>query len=115
MQIRKPFRGNAAEIRLRALLYKKTLNIGRVQTPTLALLADRNNKITFFQKEKYYTVSIDTGSVKAVSERIDNLPHAEEIKAACEHSQAVCVSVKKEQKIEKKIAPSQAARERETS
>jgi len=77
------------------------LNIGRVQTPTLALLADRNNKITFFQKEKYYTVSIDTGSVKAVSERIDNLPHAEEIKAACEHSQAVCVSVKKEQKIEK--------------
>ena len=87
--------------RLFSLLYKKTLNIGRVQTPTLALLADRNNKITFFQKEKYYTVSIDTGSVKAVSERIDNLPHAEEIKAACEHSQAVCVSVKKEQKIEK--------------
>ena len=42
--------------RLFSLLYKKTLNIGRVQTPTLALLADRNNKITFFQKEKYYTV-----------------------------------------------------------
>jgi len=87
--------------RLFSLLYKKTLNIGRVQTPTLALLADRNNKITFFQKEKYYTVSIDTGSVNAVSERIDNLPHAEEIKAACEHSQAVCISVKKEQKTEK--------------
>ena len=86
--------------RLFSLLYKKTLNIGRVQTPTLALLADRHNKITFFQKEKYYTVSIDTGSVKAVSERIDSEAHAQEIKAACEHSQAVCVSVKKEQKIE---------------
>lgn len=86
--------------RLFSLLYKKTLNIGRVQTPTLALLADRHNKITYFRKEKYYTVSIDTGGTKAVSERIDNETTANELKAACEHSQAVCVSVKKEQKTE---------------
>ncbi len=86
--------------RLFSLLYKKTLNIGRVQTPTLALLADRHNKITYFRKEKYYTVSIDTGGTKAVSERIDNETTAKELKAACEHSQAVCVSVKNEQKTE---------------
>ena len=86
--------------RLFSLLYKKTLNIGRVQTPTLALLADRHNKITYFRKEKYYTVSIDTGGTKAVSERIDNETTAKDLKAACEHSQAVCVSVKKEQKTE---------------
>lgn len=36
--------------RLFSILYGKTLNIGRVQTPTLALLCDRHNKITFFQK-----------------------------------------------------------------
>ena len=58
--------------RLFSLLYRKTLNIGRVQTPTLALLADRHNKISFFQKEKYYTVTLDVGGVKAETERIDS-------------------------------------------
>lgn len=86
--------------RLFSLLYKKTLNIGRVQTPTLALLADRHDKISYFQKEKYYTVSIDTGDISAVSEKIDNIQTAEQIKTACEHSQAVCLSVKKETKTE---------------
>lgn len=87
--------------RLFSLLYRKTLNIGRVQTPTLALLCDRHNKISFFKKEKYFTVSLDLGGVKAETERIDNEDMAKEITAACGHSQAVCVSVEKEQKAEK--------------
>lgn len=87
--------------RLFSLLYRKTLNIGRVQTPTLALLCDRHNKISFFQKEKYFTVSLDLGGVKAETERIDSEDMAKEIAAACENSQAVCVSVEKEQKAEK--------------
>lgn len=87
--------------RLFSLLYRKTLNIGRVQTPTLALLCDRQNKITFFKKEKYFTVSLDLGGVKAETERIDSEDTAKEITAACGHSQAVCVSVTKEQKTEK--------------
>lgn len=87
--------------RLFSLLYRKTLNIGRVQTPTLALLTDRYNKISFFQKEKYFTAMLDIGSVKAETERIDNEDTAKEVITACENSQAVCVSVKKEQKTEK--------------
>ena len=87
--------------RLFSLLYRKTLNIGRVQTPTLALLCDRHNKISFFKKEKYFTVSLDLGGVKAETERIDNEDKANEIMAACENSQAVCVSVKKEKRSEK--------------
>ena len=87
--------------RLFSLLYRKTLNIGRVQTPTLALLADRHNKISFFQKEKYFTATLDIDGVKAETERIDNEDTAKEVITACEHSQAVCVSVKKEQKTEK--------------
>ena len=87
--------------RLFSLLYRKTLNIGRVQTPTLALLADRHNKISFFQKEKYFTAMLDIGGVKAETERIDNEDTAKEVITACENSQAVCVSVKKEQKTEK--------------
>lgn len=87
--------------RLFSLLYRKTLNIGRVQTPTLALLADRHNKISFFKKEKYFTVSLDLDGVKAETERIDNEDMAKKIMAACENSQAVYVSVKKEKKSEK--------------
>ena len=87
--------------RLFSLLYRKTLNIGRVQTPTLALLTDRHNKISFFKKEKYFTVSLDLGSAKAETERIDKEDKANEIMTACADAQAVCVSVKKEQKTEK--------------
>ena len=86
--------------RLFSLLYRKTLNIGRVQTPTLALLCDRHNKISFFKKEKYFTVSLNLGGAKAETERIDKEDMAKEITAACENSQAVCVSVKKEEKKE---------------
>ena len=86
--------------RLFSLLYRKTLNIGRVQTPTLALLCDRHNIISFFRKEKYFTVSIDANGVKAETKRIDNENTAKEIMTACEYSQAVCVSVKKEEKKE---------------
>ena len=87
--------------RLFSLLYRKTLNIGRVQTPTLALLCDRHNKISFFKKEKYFTVFLDLGGAKAETERIDSEDTAKEVTAACGHSQAVCVSVTKEQKTEK--------------
>ena len=86
--------------RLFSILYGKTLNIGRVQTPTLALLCDRHNKITFFQKEKYFTVELTLGGVKAETERLDNENTAKEIITACEKSQAVCVSVTKETKSE---------------
>lgn len=86
--------------RLFSLLYRKTLNIGRVQTPTLALLCDRHNKISFFQKEKYFTAELNLDGFTAETQRIDNENTANEIVTACEHSQAVCVSVKKEQKTE---------------
>ena len=40
--------------RLFSVLYHRTLNVGRVQTPTLAMLADRDSKIVLFRKEKYH-------------------------------------------------------------
>ena len=86
--------------RLFSILYGKTLNIGRVQTPTLALLCDRHNKIAFFRKEKNFTVELTLGGVKAETERLDNENTAKEIITACENSQAVCVSVTKETKTE---------------
>ena len=44
--------------RLFSVLYHRTLNVGRVQTPTLAMLVDRDWKITSFKKEKYHHVRL---------------------------------------------------------
>ena len=84
--------------RLFSVLYNKTLNIGRVQTPTLAMLCERHEKISYFRKEKYFTVELTLGGVKAETEKIENEDTAKKITAACEQSQAVCVSLTKETK-----------------
>lgn len=78
--------------------YHKTLNVGRVLSPTLNLLVERDGKIATFKKEKYHIVQIGCGSVKAESERIADAAEANALQTACEHSQAVCASLKKEKK-----------------
>ena len=84
--------------RLFSCLYGKTLNVGRVQTPTLKMLTDRGAAITGFQKEKYYHVRLDLSGAEAASERISDAAGAATLKAACEAAQAVCVSLTREKK-----------------
>ena len=84
--------------RLFSILYHKTLNVGRVQTPTLAMLVNRDYAISSFKKEKYHVVRLDVGGVAALSERQDDEAAARQMKAACEKSQAVCTSLKKREK-----------------
>ena len=84
--------------RLFSCLYGKTLNVGRVQTPTLKMLADRDAAITNFKKEKYYHVRLALSGAEAASERISDSGEADALKAACETSAAVCLSVTKEKK-----------------
>ena len=86
--------------RLFSILYHKTLTVGRVQTPTLKMLVDREAKISSFQKEKYHIVQIAAGGMEAASERMGNADDAKALKAACETAQAVCVSVTREKKTE---------------
>ena len=86
--------------RLFSVLYHKTLTVGRVQTPTLKLLVDRDAKILRFQKEKYYTVGIQSGSLKADSGRIADAETANSLKEKCTGAVAVCTSVKREKKTE---------------
>ncbi len=83
--------------RLFSILYHKTLNVGRVQTPTLAMLVNRDYAISSFKKEKYHIVRLNAGGVTALSDRQDEAA-ARQMKAACEKSQAVCTSLKKEKK-----------------
>lgn len=56
-----------------------TLTVGRVQTPTLNLIVDRDNNINNFKKEKYYTVDIETEDFSLSTDRIDDLEEAERI------------------------------------
>ncbi|WP_459811232.1 DNA topoisomerase 3 [Hominimerdicola sp. 21CYCFAH17_S] len=84
--------------RLFSCLYGKTLNVGRVQTPTLKMLVDRDAAITGFKKEKYYHVRLDLSGVEAASERIRAADEAEALKTACETSRAVCVTLTREKK-----------------
>ena len=84
--------------RLFSCLYDKTLNVGRVQTPTLKMLVDRGEAISHFKKEKYYHVRLDLSGAEAVNERISDREKADALKAACETETAVCVSLTKEKK-----------------
>ena len=86
--------------RLFSVLYHKTLTVGRVQTPTLKMLVDRDAKILRFQKEKYYTVGIQSGSLKAGSGRIADAEAANLLKEKCTGANAVCVSIRREKKTE---------------
>ena len=111
--------------RLFSTLYNKTLNVGRVQTPTLAMLTERQNKISGFVKEKYHVVRLDInagsadgtgntggatsidgagrgGTITAKSPHITDPQEARNIQAAADKQAAVCVSLTKEQK---SIAP----------
>ena len=84
--------------RLFSCLYGKTLNVGRVQTPTLKMLVDRNAAITGFQKETYYHVRLTLPGAEAASTKICAADEAGKLKAACEASAAVCTSLTRENK-----------------
>ena len=88
--------------RLFSCLYGKTLNVGRVQTPTLKMLVDRDAAIMNFKKEKYYHVRLMLPGAEAASAKICAADEASRLKAACEASAAVCTSLVKEKKT---IAP----------
>ena len=76
-----------------SLLYGRTLNVGRVMTPTLAMLVEREADIAAFQPSAYYHVRLDCGSFPAESERTEDRAEAERIAALCGGKEARVVSV----------------------
>lgn len=65
--------------RLYSCLYDENYSIGRVQTPTLAMIVDRDFEIENFKKEKYYTVEIELDKFILSTNRIDNRVIAEQL------------------------------------
>ena len=69
--------------RLMSLVYHRTLNVGRVVSPTLALLVERKREIEEFTPEIFYTVALDCGGVLLSSERITDKSEADALAGAC--------------------------------
>ena len=65
--------------RLYSCLYNQNYSVGRVQTPTLSMIAERDNEISAFIKEPYYVVEIMTDEFSLSTERIDSKEIAEQL------------------------------------
>ena len=81
--------------------YGRKQTIGRVQTPTLAMLAERQAKIQNFVKEPYYKVELSGAGVVAVSEQMGREQDADTMQAACDGQCAVVGSIERK-RVEKK-------------
>jgi DNA topoisomerase-3 len=77
---------------------KGVLSIGRVQTPTLAMIVNRDFEIANFVKSKYYTVEINCGAFTATSDKITNLEQAQALTKSCQIAKAFVADIKKENK-----------------
>ena len=69
--------------RLMSLVYHRTLNVGRVVSPTLALLVERRREIEEFKPETFFTVAVNCGGVSLSSERIAEKSEADALAGAC--------------------------------
>ena len=88
--------------RLFSVLYNQNLKVGRVQTPTLAMIVDRNQKIKEFTKEKYYMAHIKFDDMDAVTEHFQKKEDAEKIASDC--AERMC-EVEKDDVKEKTVRP----------
>ncbi len=87
--------------RLFTTAYNSKLSVGRVQTPTLALIAERDEKINGFLKEKFYHVQLNLGEFQVKSDRLSLLSEAEELMKFCSGKTAVVTEIVKDLKKKK--------------
>ena len=78
--------------------YNQRLTVGRVQTPTLAMLVERGKEIEDFQKKQYFIAHIQTDDLDAVSAHFNDRQEAERIADLCDGEMATIQTVKKEAK-----------------
>lgn len=84
--------------RLFSVLYGVTLNVGRVMSPTLALLVQRESDIEFFISKPFYVPEITCGGFTASGEKMTERSEAEKIRMDCDHNSAFVRSVEKQVK-----------------
>ena len=84
--------------RLFSVLYDAQLRVGRVQTPTLAMIVEREAKISAFVKEPFYVVEISDGQFAAEREKLKDRQTAEDIRRTCDGKSATITSVEQKEK-----------------
>ena len=87
--------------RLFSVLYHRTLNVGRVVSPTLSLLVQREAEIKAFQQESFYTVKLNAEDFSVSGDKLKNKQEAEKLKESCTGSTAVVRNVEQKEKSEK--------------
>ena len=87
--------------RLFSVLYHRTLNIGRVMSPTLALIVQREAEIDAFKPVPFYSVALDLPGFTAASARMDKKADAEQLKNACQGGTVTVKQVERRDKSEK--------------
>ena len=87
--------------RLFSTLYGQTLNVGRVMTPTLAMVVMREADIQAFRSEPFYTVLLGLDGFEVVSEKFKDKEEADKIRQSCENQKAVVTKAEKKEKLEK--------------
>lgn len=84
--------------RLFSVRYNSKITVGRVQTPTLAMIVQRDNEVRNFVKQRFFTVDLNCGSFVASSKRIDDELEAEKLLALVNGKDADVSELKKEVK-----------------
>ncbi len=87
--------------RLFSVLYGQTLNVGRVMSPTLAMLVEREANISAFKPEPFYTVQLDCGRLILSGEKLKNKTEAETLCKACDGQSITIEKVDSKEKTEK--------------
>ena len=88
--------------RLFSCLYKQSLNVGRVMTPTLAMTVQREAAISAFKEESFYMVEVGCEGFTAISERYQEKEEAEADRKKCEANGTIeVIKVQTKEKSEK--------------
>ena len=87
--------------RLFSVLYHRTLNVGRVVSPTLALIVQREAEINAFTPTPFYTVNLTANGFEAASERFEDRAQAEGLQKLCKGASCAVSSVERKEKTEK--------------
>ena len=87
--------------RLFSVLYRQTLNVGRVMSPTLAMICERDAAISIFKPEPFYTVHLACNGFSLIGEKLKNKAQATAILQACDGQSVTIESVEQKEKTEK--------------
>ncbi|WP_421601565.1 DNA topoisomerase 3 [Acetobacterium wieringae] len=87
--------------RLFSVLYGQTLNVGRVMSPTLAMMVEREEEISTFKVTPFYTVQLNLGGFILSGEKLQDKQKAETLCKACDGQNVTIETVERKERSEK--------------